>query len=323
MALTRSGTDADDRLVDLETRLAERIVGQPAAVRQVAARVRLARAGLTDSERPAAVLLLVGPRGAGKTALGLALAELLADGPGGEPALIHLAMPEYAERRRIAGLFEATDGVGREQEGRLTGPLRRSPRAVVLLDEIDHAHPELLNALLPLLSTGRWTDSRGRLVDARQATFVLTATVPATGSRHRALGFGGSAAEPASGLDALPSTLRSALGADLLGCVDEVVLLRPLGETDLRVIVGRRVVALRERVREQYGVDVIVADDALALLARRAATGPDGAREVDRVIARLLAEPLIRELQAGAIQHGATLLAMASGDAIAFADHRS
>jgi ATP-dependent Clp protease ATP-binding subunit ClpA len=267
--------------------------------------------------------LLAGPRGVGKSALAMVLAELLADGPGGEPALIHLAMSEYGERRRMAGLFGATDGVGREQEGRLTGPLRRSPRAVVLLDEIDRANPESLHALLPFLATGRWADTRGRLVDARQAIFVLTATVPMAGPNLRRLGFGGTAAEPAFGLDALPSDLRSALGRDLLGCVDEVVLLRPLGEEALQVIVGRRVVALHERIRELYSVAITVSDDALALLARHAAAGRDGAREVDRVVTRLLAEPLSRELHAGTIKRGDHLLAVLGGDEIVFTAHAS
>jgi ATP-dependent Clp protease ATP-binding subunit ClpA len=318
VALAQVGRDADDRLADLEARLSERIVGQPEGARQVAARVRLARAGLTDPDRPAAVLLLAGPRGVGKTALAVALAEALADGPGGEPALVHLAMSEYGERRRIAGLFEATDGAGRAQEGRLASALRGTPRAVVLLDEIDRAHAEVLDALLPLLATGRWTDTRGRQVDARQAIFVLTATMTMTGSRHRALGFEVPAAEPPSGLDALSSDLRSALGPDLLRCVDEVVLLRPLGEGAVLEISRRRVVALRERVLDHYSVDMLVSDDALALLARHAASGPDGAREVDRVVTRLLAEPLSRALHAGAIQRGTRLLAVPDGDGIVF-----
>jgi ATP-dependent Clp protease ATP-binding subunit ClpC len=313
-----SDLDASTRLSDLEARLGERIVGQSAAIRTLAARVRLARTGLSDPERPAGVVLLVGPRGVGKTALAVALAELLADGPGGEPSLIRLTMSDFAERQQMAGLFGTTGYAGRAQDGRLTGPLRRSPRAVVLLDEIERAHPSVRESLVPLLATGRLTDAAGRTIDAREVLFVLTTMVTGAGVTRRSLGFGSSAPGSPSQSDAVLSELRAELGSDLLGCVDEVVPLRSLGEGDLREIARRRVVALRERMLEHHEVDITVSDDGLALLARHAASGPDGTREVDRVITRLLAEPLSRELHAGSIRRGAHLLAVPNGAALSF-----
>jgi ATP-dependent Clp protease ATP-binding subunit ClpC len=316
--LGQTASDAMGRLSDLEGRLAARIVGQPEAIRAVAERIRLARTGLSDAARPAAVLLLVGPRGVGKTELAVALAESLADGPSDQPALIRLSMSEYAERQTAAHLLGSTGSAGREQEGRLTGPLRRSPRSVVLLDEIEQAHADVLGALLPLLQRGRLTDAHGHRVDGRQAIVVLTATATIGESGRRSLGFGGAASASEPDTDAVLREIRSTLGPDLPGCVDAVVLLRPLGEDALLEIARRRVAALQTRVLAHHNLDITVSDDALAMLARRALAGHGGAHELDRVITRLLAEPLSRELHAGRIQPGARLLSARSGDAITF-----
>jgi ATP-dependent Clp protease ATP-binding subunit ClpC len=322
-------------LADLETRLAERIVGQAEAIRRLAERVRLARAGLTDPERPAGVFLLLGPSGTGKTALALALAELLAAGPDGDggPAeqagLIRLDLAEYAEPRQAARLIGSAPGYGgREQDGLLTGRLRRNPRAVVLLDEVEKAHPELLDLLLPLLGSGRLADARGRVVDGRQAFFVLTANLAVGAAGRRPVGFrqagagdaaGGDGSTAVPGRATLLAELHATVRPELLQRIDEIVLLRPLGEDDLLEIARRQVHQLQARLLEQHGVTLTVAPATLALLARRAAAGSGGAREVERAITRLLAEPLSRELLAGRLQRGGRLLAEPRGDDLAFA----
>jgi ATP-dependent Clp protease ATP-binding subunit ClpC len=324
--LGRIGPAEADRLADLEARLAERVVGQAEAIGQVAQRVRMARTGLTDPNRPAGVFLFLGPSGVGKTELARALAETTIacpDAPSGQPRLIRLDMSEYGERHHAARLIGAPPGyLGHDAEGQLTGPLRQSPHAVVLLDEVEKAHPEVFDLFLQLFDAGRLTDGHGRLVDGRQAIFVLTSNLLPSGAGRRALGFGRDASRkaaqgapdgspPASAgersdqerlsaeRETLLTELRSFFRPELLNRIDEVVLFRPLAESDLVEIARRRVSALRQRLLDQHEVDLMVSSEALALLARRAASGSGGAREVQRIIARLIEEPLSRELLAG------------------------
>jgi len=325
----RIGQSEADRLTDLEARLAERVVGQDPAIGQVAQRVRMARTGLTDPNRPAGVFLFLGPSGVGKTELARALADLVAgggDGDGvglaGQPHLIRLDMSEYGEKHHAARLLGAPPGyVGYEAEGQLTGPLRRSPYAVVLLDEVEKAHLEVFDLFLQVFDAGRITDGHGRLVDGRQAIFVLTSNLVPRGGGRRALGFGREADAgrgPASGgeREALLAELRSFFRPELLHRIDEVVVFRPLGEPELREIAGRRMAALRRRLLDQHEVDLTASDAALAFVARRAAAGSGGAREVQRTIARLVEEPLSRELLAGRLLGREHLIVEVHADAL-------
>ena len=310
--LGRIGQAEADRLADLEARLAERIVGQDEAIGQVAQRVRMARTGLTDPSRPAGVFLFLGPSGVGKTELARALAELAAAYPdaevglSGQPRLIRLDMSEYGEKHHAARLIGAPPGyLGHDEEGQLTGPLRRSPHAVVLLDEVEKAHPEVFDLFLQLFDAGRITDAHGRLVDGRQAIFVLTSNLlpsrgRTAGARVRA-GSGRQGAERSghgsAEREALVAELRSFFRPELLNRIDEIVLFRPLAEAELVEIARRRLATLRQRLLDQHEVDLTVSTEALAFLARRAASGSGGAREVQRVIARTIEEPLSRELR--------------------------
>ena len=302
------------RIADLEAQLAERVVGQESAIRQVAERVRLARTGLTERDRPAAVLLLVGPSGVGKTELALALADALATGPAESP--FRLVLSEYAEERHLARLIGSPAATGREQEGRLTGPLRRGPGAVVVLDDVNRAHPDVIDGLLPLLATGRLTDGHGCAVDGRQAIIVLTAGLPVDGAARRSVGFQPSPSA-ARDRDALLAELRAVFPERLLATVDDIVPLRPLGESDLLEVARRQIRALAERLHLQHALELTVSDEALALLARHAAAAHAGAREVERALDRLVLEPLGRELLAGHIQPGDRLRAEPHGDGLA------
>ncbi|MGE3912571.1 MAG: AAA family ATPase, partial [Chloroflexota bacterium] len=315
----RLGPAEADRLADLEAHLAARVVGQPAAIQRVAQRVRLARAGLTAPERPAGVFLFLGPSGVGKTELAHALAEATL---GGATRLIRLDMSEYAEQHATARLIGAPPGYqGYGDEGQLSGPLRRTPHAVVLLDEVEKAHPDIFDLFLQLFDAGRLTDGSGRPVDGRQAIFVLTSNLVVSAPGRRALGFGGASGSGGDSSDgddreALLSDLRQFFRPELLNRIDEIVLFRALGEADLREIMRRRLHELQQRLVEQHGIHLNVSEATLALLTRRAVAGSGGAREVQRLINRLIQEPLSRNLLAGRYRPGERLSVDASADGV-------
>ena len=231
-------------------------------------------------------------------------------------------MSEYGEKHHAARLIGAPPGYqGHEEEGQLTGPLRRSPHAVVLLDEVEKAHPEVFDLFLQLFDAGRITDAHGRLADGRQAIFVLTSNLLPSGAGRRVLGFGreidpARAPAPVSEREALLAELRSFFRPELLNRIDEVVVFRPLGEAELTEIAARRLAALRQRLLDQHEVDLTASSAALAFLARRASAGSGGAREVQRIISRLIEEPLSRELLAGHLMRREHLIVEVRADSL-------
>jgi ATP-dependent Clp protease ATP-binding subunit ClpC len=287
--LVQPAPGGEDRLASLAEWLGERLVGQPDAIRQVAGRVRLARAGLTDPERPAAVFLFVGPAGVGKTELALALAGLATG-----PSVDHAGLVRFA------------------LDGHVPDALRRRPRAVVLLEDADQAPHDVRSALQSFLASGHLLDGQGRPVDGRQAIVVLTMRLPGDRAGRRALGF-----SPAGTSD-VTAELRSAFGADLLSAIDEIVLFRPLGRPELLEIARGQVATLQQRLRQHHEIELTLSDAALSLLADHALAGSNGAHAVGGVIMRLLTEPLGQALLAGRIQRGARLRAEPQGDGLMF-----
>lgn len=291
--ITRLIETERDKLVHLEDRLAERVVGQTEAKAAVANAVRRARSGLSDPRRPMGSFLFLGPTGVGKTELAKALAELLFDR---EEALVRLDMTEYMERHAVARLIGAPPGyVGYEEGGQLTEAVRRHPYAVILLDEIEKAHPEVFNVLLQLLDDGRLTDGQGRTVNFRNTVVIMTSNLgsqvileEADASRRR---------------EQIDDLLRMTFRPEFLNRIDEVVLFTRLSSPELRRIARMQAQDLIHRLQAQQ-VSLTVSEEALDHLVRVGYTPEFGARPFKRVVRRLLEDPLALELLAGKIQPG-------------------
>jgi len=276
---TVAGGEAE-RLLNFESLLRERIVSQDAALRAVAECVRRARAGIREHRGPLASLLFVGPTGVGKTETARAIAAVLF---GRDEALLRFDMSEFSQPQSVTRLVGAPPGyVGHDRAGELTEAVRRRPYSVVLLDDIDRAHPEVLDLMLQLLDNGRLSDAQSRSVDFRNALIILTANAPESGDFAR---------------------LGSHISHELLNRLDDAVVFHRLGREDIRAIVQRQVAAISAVAAEQ-GVDLHVSDGALDAIAAEADDQRQGARLVRRVVERRLGTPLAKALLAGDFSRG-------------------
>ncbi len=296
------GAAERDRLLRLEELLHRRIVGQDEAVEAVADAVRSGRAGLGHPGRPVGSFLFLGPTGVGKTELGRALAEALFGSP---DKLVRLDLSEYTDRSAVTRMIGAPPGhVGYEDAGQLTEAVRRDPYTVVLLDEIEKAHPEVAALLLQVLDAGRLTDAHGRTVDFRHAIVIMTSNIGA----DRIL-----AAEDLEDVrEAVLTEARARLRPELVGRVDEVVLFARLTRPELRRIVGMLLEETRERLRAK-GVELVVDDAAADLLAGLGSRPELGARPLRRTVGKEVERRLARMLLAGDLQPGATVHVTAEG----------
>jgi ATP-dependent Clp protease ATP-binding subunit ClpB len=281
------------KLLELEARLGERVIGQPEAVAAVAAAIRRARAGMKAPSRPVGSFLFLGPTGVGKTELAKALAASLFDE---EEALVRLDMSEYMERNAVARLVGAPPGyVGYEEGGQLTEAVRRRPYAVLLLDEVEKAHPEVFNLLLQVLDDGRLTDSQGRTVDFRHTVVIMTSNLAGRAILERAKDpAGGPEAEEALQAE-VDQALARQFRPEFLNRIDEVIRFRPLAKEDLRRIVRlqlRELAALLEEQQLRLEVD----DAVVSALAERGYEPEYGARPLRRLMRRWIENPLATEL---------------------------
>jgi ATP-dependent Clp protease ATP-binding subunit ClpA len=278
------------KLLELECRLGERVIGQAEAVAAVAASIRRARAGMQDPRRPVGSFLFLGPTGVGKTELAKALAAGLFDET---DALVRLDMSEYMERNAVARLLGAPPGyVGYEEGGQLTEAVRRRPYAVLLLDEVEKAHPEVFNVLLQVLDDGRLTDSQGRTVDFRNTVVVMTSNL----ASRAILEFGRSG--DGAALDAaVERALADQFRPEFLNRIDEVIRFRPLGPEDLQRIVRLQLAELAQLLRDQ-GLELQVDEAVVARLAEMGYEPEYGARPLRRVLRRQIENPLATELLA-------------------------
>jgi ATP-dependent Clp protease ATP-binding subunit ClpC len=290
------GKTDKQRLLELEGRLKARIIGQDAAIAQVVRVVKRAGAGLADPRRPQGVFMFAGPTGVGKTELALALTEALFDR---EDAVFRLDMSEFLEKHQVARLTGAPPGyVGYEAEGQLTGHLRRRPYSVVLLDEMEKAHPDVQHLFLQLFDNGRLRDAQGRLADGRNALFVMTTNLGA----KEALGF---VNVVSSYQEKLKAAIDEHFTLEFINRIDRIVYFDPLDEEALLAIFDREFTPFQARLHDEKGITVHVAEDVKGQIVRQVAVEMLGARPLRRMIEDRIIAPIIDKLLAGAYEPGA------------------
>ncbi|MBK7071781.1 MAG: ATP-dependent chaperone ClpB [Myxococcales bacterium] len=299
------------RLGKLEDRLRERVVGQDAAVGAVARAVRRARAGLQDPNRPIGSFLFLGPTGVGKTELARALAELLFDD---ERSMIRIDMSEYQEKHTVSRLVGAPPGyVGYDQGGQLTEAVRRKPYSIVLLDEMEKAHPDVWSVLLQVLDDGRLTDGQGRVVDFKNTVLIMTSNV---GSQHlvrmREGGADAKAMEAAADRE-----LRATFRPEFLNRIDDIVFFAPLGKEQLAPIIRIQVARFAKLLADK-GLTMKLSDRAIAAIAEEGYDPTYGARPLKRAISTLVIDPLAMELLAGHFHAGDHIVVDVGPDGLRF-----
>ncbi|HXQ48161.1 MAG TPA: AAA family ATPase [Thermoplasmata archaeon] len=294
-----------DRLLHMEASLAERVVGQDEAVQAVARAVRRSRSGLADPNRPMGTFLFIGPTGVGKTELAKALASFLFHS---DRALVRIDMSEYMEKHTVARLLGAPPGyVGYEEGGQLTEAVRSHPYTVVLFDEVEKAHPDVVNVLLQLLDDGRLTDGQGRTVDFRNTLVIMTSNL---GSDLLS-----EATSDAERRKVIEPVLRAHFRPEFLNRLDEVVLFHPLTEKEIATIVDLQLALVEARLAERR-VRLQATPAAKRLLAAEGLDPHFGARPLKRTIQRRVVDPLSARLLEGEIKDGSEVTVDMKGDEI-------
>jgi ATP-dependent Clp protease ATP-binding subunit ClpB len=293
------------RLLEMEEELQKRVIGQDEAIRAVAAAVRRSRSGLADPNRPMGAFLFVGPTGVGKTELAKALAGFLFHS---ERALVRIDMSEYMEKHTVARLIGAPPGyVGYEEGGQLTEAVRLHPYTVILFDEIDKAHPDIVNVLLQLLDDGRLTDGQGRTVDFRNALVIMTSNL---GTELLA-----EAKTDAARKTAIEGALRTFFRPEFLNRLDDVVVFHALDSAEIEKIVDLQIALVQARLRDRR-IEIRATEGARKLLAAEGFDPEFGARPLKRTIQRLVLDPLTVRLLAGEIADGSKVSVEARGQEV-------
>jgi ATP-dependent Clp protease ATP-binding subunit ClpB len=283
------------KLVHMEERLRQRVVGQDAALASVANAIRRSRSGLSDPNRPIGSFLFLGPTGVGKTELARALAEFLFDD---ERAIVRLDMSEYMEKHSVARMIGAPPGyVGYEEGGQLTEQVRRRPYSVVLLDEIEKAHPDVFNILLQILDEGRLTDGKGRTVDFRNAVIIMTSNVGSAAIFELA------EKDPKKAREQAMAALRELFRPEFLNRVDDIVLFRPLGKDQIEHIVELQMRHVMKLLGARQ-VTLKLTAGAKKLLFSEGYDPEYGARPMKRAIQRLIQDPLALKILDGEVRPG-------------------
>ena len=285
------------KLLGMEERLRQRVIGQDEALQAVANAVRRARAGLQDPNRPVGSFIFLGPTGVGKTETARALAEFLFDD---ERAMVRLDMSEYMEKHAVARMIGAPPGyVGYEEGGQLTEAVRRRPYSVILFDEIEKAHPDVFNVLLQILDDGRLTDSKGRTVDFKNTVLIMTSNL---GSRE----IQEVSDDEKQVREAVTQVLREHFKPEFLNRIDDIVIFHRLSRDQISQIVDVQLERLRQMLHER-NISIVLDDSAKELLAREGYDPNYGARPLKRAIQTLIQNPLAMKLLQGDILPGQTV----------------
>jgi ATP-dependent Clp protease ATP-binding subunit ClpB len=287
-----------EKLIHMEERLRQRVVGQDPALASVANAIRRSRSGLSDPNRPIGSFLFLGPTGVGKTELARALAEFLFDD---ERSIIRIDMSEYMEKHSVARMIGAPPGyVGYEEGGQLTEAVRRRPYSVVLLDEIEKAHPDVSNILLQILDEGRLTDGKGRTVDFRNTVIIMTSNVGSSAIFELA------EKDPKKAREQALAALREFFRPEFLNRIDDIVLFRPLGKDQIEHIIELQMRHVVKLLADRK-ITLQLTSAAKALLFREGFDPAYGARPMKRAIQRLIQDPLALKLLDGEVRAGDTV----------------
>jgi ATP-dependent Clp protease ATP-binding subunit ClpB len=299
-----------DKLLQMENNLSERVVGQDEAVKVVSNAIRRSRAGLSDPNRPNGSFLFLGPTGVGKTELTKSLAEFLFDT---DEAMVRIDMSEFMEKHSVARLIGAPPGyIGYEEGGYLTEAVRRKPYSVILLDEVEKAHPDVFNILLQVLDDGRLTDGHGRTVDFRNTVIVMTSNLGSEVIQQMA------GEENYSEMkSAVMEIVSGHFRPEFINRVDEVVVFHPLGREQIRTITSIQVEYLRQRLRDR-DMDLELSESALDLLGDAGFDPVYGARPLKRAIQNGIENRLAQEILSGHFQPGDVIVVDKSGDELVF-----
>lgn len=300
--LTRLSTEDSKKLMQMEAELHKRVVSQDQAVSAVAKAVRRSRSGLKDPRRPTGCFVFAGPTGVGKTLLAKALAEYMF---GDSDALVHIDMSEYMEKHNISRLIGAPPGyVGYEEGGQLTEKIRRRPYAVVLLDEIEKAHPDVFNMLLQVMEEGRLTDSFGRNVDFRNTIMIMTTNAGAEAIKNESA-FGFQRPDEDSSYDSMKTRVMDQIERvfrpEFLNRLDDTIIFRHLNKEDLKKVIDFELSKVRQRLLER-GFELVLTDSSKEFLIEKGANLDYGARPLRRALEQRVEDPLAEEILRGSFE---------------------
>ncbi|MFD0739150.1 ATP-dependent chaperone ClpB [Lysobacter koreensis] len=304
-----------EKLLKMEAQLHDRVVGQDEAIKVVSDAVRRSRAGLSDPNRPSGSFLFLGPTGVGKTELCKALAEFLFDST---DAMVRIDMSEFMEKHAVSRLVGAPPGyVGYEEGGYLTEAVRRRPYSVILLDEVEKAHPDVFNILLQVLDDGRLTDGQGRTVDFRNTVIVMTSNLGSQMIQEMFEASGGTAEGYTQMKASVMGVVQSHFRPEFINRLDDIVVFHPLDKAQIRQIARIQLHGLDKRLAER-GLKLVLSDNALALLGNAGFDPVYGARPLKRAIQHQLENPLAQKILGGEFGSGDTIHVDADGGQLVF-----
>ena len=316
--LIRLEQKESERLLKMEDQMRRMVIGQDEAVSAISRAVRRSRAGIKNPRRPIGSFIFLGPTGVGKTLLARVLAEFMF---GDANALIQIDMSEYMDKFNVSRLIGAPPGyVGYEEGGQLTEKVRRRPYSVILLDEIEKAHPDVFNLLLQVFEDGQLTDSLGRRVDFRNTIIIMTSNVGAETVRNAgSLGFTAQKEDHSYNAmrERLLNEVKKAFKPEFLNRIDDIIVFRPLTRDDLQAIVSLEVNQVVQRLKDR-GIEIIMGPDALEFLIEKGYDPVYGARPLKRVIQRYIEDTLSEEIIAGRAKEGSKITVVRSGDNLTF-----